>query len=146
MELMAGLPVNVVLVCLTYLVARAPVLESHNHHRGYGNKAKHVNQSTPASASLEVSNNEVLEEEQEPPVFTDDLVSQEEEGRSSNVPSQEAVNAEILLLLRSMTTEIDGLRNQVSNLKLQNHLVYKTLRRMQSKCVPPTAPMIHSGE
>jgi hypothetical protein len=98
------------------------VAESHNHHRGYSNKVggNVTSSSEPSMTSLEA------EEERTNTV--------QERNYDVMSASQDAVNTEVILMLRRLTEEVDALRTQATNLKLQNHLVYKTLRRWQSKC------------
>lgn len=114
------------------IIAFLPLLESHNHHRGYS-KRDNATHRDIHSNSLDVQLADAI------PVFPEEV--------EDNALSQDAVNAEILMLLKALTTEMDALRLQVSNLKLQNHLVYKTMRRMQAKCQPQElVPVIASGE
>lgn len=56
--------------------------------------------------------------------------------------------SQVLLILADLSGEIHGLRNQVGNLKFQNHMVYKQLKRLQSRCVDKVSEndVIESGK
>ena len=41
----------------------------------------------------------------------------------------------IVSMMQSLSTEVAALRGQMSNLKYQNHIIYKQLKRMNNRCM-----------